>query len=171
MNFPTIPRIPRKKITIPWIFRCVCLLFSMSREKCAMWEAASGGNGSPDIPWRRRKIPAIRWAAAWSACTLRKNSQIPVDVAIATFKNVFVARNGYSMSQDPTPREMGYYFALVQVGVEMVLPTLLGYWIDSWLETTPWLTIIAAVVGFAGGMIHLIVILRQKERDESSGKR
>lgn len=75
------------------------------------------------------------------------------------------------MSQDPTPREMGYYFALAQVGVEMVVPTILGYWLDSWLETTPWITIVAAVFGFAGGMIHMIVILKQKERDESSGKR
>lgn len=74
------------------------------------------------------------------------------------------------MSQDPTPREMGYSFALAQVGIEMVLPTLVGYWIDSWLETTPWITIIAAVLGFAAGMIHLIVILKQKERDESSDK-
>ena len=75
------------------------------------------------------------------------------------------------MSQDPTPREMGYYFALAQVGVEMIVPTILGYWLDSWLETPPWITIVAAVFGFAGGMIHLIVILKQKERDESSGKR
>jgi ATP synthase protein I len=74
------------------------------------------------------------------------------------------------VSQDPTPREMGYSFALAQVGIEMVLPTLVGYWIDSWLETTPWITIIAAVLGFAAGMIHLIVILKQKERDESSDK-
>ena len=65
---------------------------------------------------------------------------------------------------------MGYSFALAQVGIEMVLPTLVGYWIDSWLETTPWITIIAAVLGFAAGMIHLIVILKQKERDESSDK-
>jgi ATP synthase protein I len=74
------------------------------------------------------------------------------------------------VSQDPTPREMGYSLALAQVGVEMVLPTLAGYWIDSWLDTTPWITIVAAVLGFAAGMIHLIVILKQKERDESSDK-
>ncbi len=75
------------------------------------------------------------------------------------------------MSQDPTPRDMGYYFALAQVGIEMVLPTLLGYWIDSWVATTPWITIVAAVLGFAAGMIHLIMILRQKEREESSDKK
>ena len=72
------------------------------------------------------------------------------------------------MSQDPTPREMGYYFALAQVGIEMVVPTILGFWIDGWLDTTPWLTCIAAVVGFAGGLTHLILIVKQKERDEST---
>jgi ATP synthase protein I len=75
------------------------------------------------------------------------------------------------MSQDPTPREMGYYLALAQIGVEMVLPTIVGYWVDGWFYTTPWITIVAAVIGFAGGMIHLIAILRQKERDENSDRR
>lgn len=75
------------------------------------------------------------------------------------------------MDQKPTPREMGYSIALAQVGVEMVLPTLLGYWIDDWLGTTPWMTIVLAVFGFAGGMIHLIMILKEKERDESSRKK
>jgi ATP synthase protein I len=75
------------------------------------------------------------------------------------------------MSQDPTPREMGYYFALAQVGIEMVAPAILGHYIDDWLGSTPWFTIIAAVVGFAGGLYHLIVLLQQKERDESSDKK
>ena len=75
------------------------------------------------------------------------------------------------MSQDPTPREMGYYAALAQVGLEMVLPAVLGYYLDRWLGTTPWLMIATAVLGFAGGLIHLFAILRQKERDESSDKK
>jgi ATP synthase protein I len=74
------------------------------------------------------------------------------------------------MSNDPTPRELGYYFALAQIGAEMALPALFGHWIDDWLETGPWVTSIAAVVGFAAGLIHLVVILKQKERDESSNK-
>lgn len=72
------------------------------------------------------------------------------------------------MNQEPTPREMGYYLALAQTGFEMVLPAVGGFYLDQWLETTPWITIVAAVFGFAGGLIHLIVILRQKDRDESS---
>ena len=75
------------------------------------------------------------------------------------------------MSKDPTPRELGYSFALAQVGAEMALPVLAGYWLDDWFETRPWITSIAAVVGFVGGMLHLIVILKQKERNESSDKK
>lgn len=74
------------------------------------------------------------------------------------------------MSKDPTPRELGYYFALAQVGAEMAFPALIGYWIDDWLETTPWVVSIAAVLGFVAGLLHLIVILKQKERDEASRK-
>jgi ATP synthase protein I len=75
------------------------------------------------------------------------------------------------MSQDPTPREMGYYAALAQTGLEMVLPAVAGYFIDGWLETTPWITIIAAVLGFAAGLTHLVLLANRKERDESSNKK
>lgn len=75
------------------------------------------------------------------------------------------------MNQDPTPREMGYYMALAQIGMEMVLPIVAGFYLDEWLGTTPWITSVAAVVGFSSGMVHLILILRQKERDESSDKK
>jgi F0F1-type ATP synthase assembly protein I len=72
------------------------------------------------------------------------------------------------MSNNPTPREMGYYVELAQVGAEMALPALVGYWIDDWLETTPWVTSGAAVFGFVAGLVHLVMILKRKERDESS---
>jgi F0F1-type ATP synthase assembly protein I len=75
------------------------------------------------------------------------------------------------MSNDPTPRELGYYFALAQVGAEMALPALFGCWLDDWFGTTPWIVSIAAVVGFVAGLLHLIVLLKQKEREESSNKK
>jgi F0F1-type ATP synthase assembly protein I len=75
------------------------------------------------------------------------------------------------MSQQPTPREMGYYMALAQVGVEMVVPIVAGHYLDEWLDTNPWITGIAAVAGFVLGMVHLILILRQKDRDETSQKK
>ena len=72
------------------------------------------------------------------------------------------------MSQKPTSRDLGYYAALAQVGFEMVLPAIGGYYLDEWLHTTPWLMIAAAVFGFAASLVHLFAILRQKQRDESS---
>lgn len=75
------------------------------------------------------------------------------------------------MADQPTPREMGYYASLAQTGVEMVLPAVGGYYLDVWLGTTPWITIVAAVIGFAAGLTHMIVILRQKERDEAADKK
>jgi F0F1-type ATP synthase assembly protein I len=75
------------------------------------------------------------------------------------------------MPQEPSPRELGYYAALAQTGVEMVLPALLGYWIDGWLDTLPWFTVILAVLGFAAGLTHLIVLLNRKERDEPKDKK
>jgi F0F1-type ATP synthase assembly protein I len=75
------------------------------------------------------------------------------------------------MGQEPTPREMGYYVALAQTGVEMVLPAVGGYFLDEWLDTKPWFTVIAAVLGFVLGFVHLLTILKQKERDESIDKK
>jgi F0F1-type ATP synthase assembly protein I len=63
---------------------------------------------------------------------------------------------------------MGYYFALAQIGAEMAFPALLGYWIDDLLGTMPWFTAIAAVTGFVGGLVHLILILKEKERADAA---
>jgi ATP synthase protein I len=75
------------------------------------------------------------------------------------------------MSQEPTPREMGYYARLGQVGVEMVLPIALGAYLDDWLGTSPWIVSGLAILGFAAGLIHLMAILKEKERDESADKK
>ena len=75
------------------------------------------------------------------------------------------------MSNEPTPREMGYYVALAQVGLEMALPAALGAYLDQWLGTSPWITAGLAIFGFVGGLAHLLAILKNKERDESSDKK
>jgi F0F1-type ATP synthase assembly protein I len=75
------------------------------------------------------------------------------------------------MSQEPTPRELGYFAAIAQTGIEMVLPIILGYYADDWLGTTPWITVVAAIFGFTAGLTHLIILLKQKERDEATDKR
>jgi ATP synthase protein I len=75
------------------------------------------------------------------------------------------------MNQEPTAREMGHYLSLAQTGVEMVLPAVGGHFLDQWLDTTPWITVIAAVVGFAAGLIHLIAILKKKDQEDAAQKK
>jgi F0F1-type ATP synthase assembly protein I len=72
------------------------------------------------------------------------------------------------MSQEPTPRELGYYAQLAQVGIEMVVPAVVGFYVDDWLGTTPWIMIALAVAGFAASLFHLFAILKRKERDEAA---
>ena len=63
---------------------------------------------------------------------------------------------------DPKPdRPVLYrYVELGQVGMEMVVPIVGGILLDRWLDWTPWLTIVGAVFGLVGGMIHLLAILK-----------
>jgi ATP synthase protein I len=75
------------------------------------------------------------------------------------------------MSRDPTPREMGHYVALAQIGMEMVLPAVLGVYLDQWFETIPWITIALGVLGFAIGLYHLVTILNRQDGDRSSDRK
>ena len=67
--------------------------------------------------------------------------------------------------QQPNRRDLLRYLALGQVGMEMVSPVVVGLLLDRWLGWTPWLTVAGAVVGFGGGMAHLLGILK----DDSKG--
>lgn len=62
------------------------------------------------------------------------------------------------------PKETAFYVMLGQVGMEMVGPVILGLLLDHWLNWTPWLTVIGAVLGFVGGLGHLVVLLNQKNK-------
>lgn len=75
------------------------------------------------------------------------------------------------MSPPPTPREMGYYGQLAQVGMEMAFPAAIGAYLDYLLETAPWFTVALAVFGFIAGLTHLILIVKAKEREDSADKK
>jgi F0F1-type ATP synthase assembly protein I len=53
--------------------------------------------------------------------------------------------------------------------ISMAIFPLGGYWLDDRWGTTPWLTVLGAVVGFSLGMKQL-VNLGKPRRQESSGK-
>jgi len=50
------------------------------------------------------------------------------------------------------------------IGLEFALPPLGGAWLDRWSGTSPWLTVVGAVLGFAVGMMHILRIAREAGR-------
>ena len=63
-------------------------------------------------------------------------------------------------SPDPHP---GRATAMAQIGFEMAAPIGLGVVLDRWLECSPWLTVVGAVVGLVGGIFHLVVLANRDE--------
>lgn len=51
---------------------------------------------------------------------------------------------------------MQWVARITNIGLEMALPTLLGYWLDGQLGTSPWLLVVGALLGFGVGMLHLL---------------
>ena len=47
---------------------------------------------------------------------------------------------------------------MAQVGVEMVAPLCLGLYLDHLLGWSPWGLVTGAVLGFGGGVYHLIIL-------------
>ncbi len=68
----------------------------------------------------------------------------------------------------PDRRDWYRWIALGQIGMEMVSPIVVGLLVDYWLGWAPWVTVIGAVVGFAGGMAHLLTILKNDGPGEDS---
>jgi F0F1-type ATP synthase assembly protein I len=71
------------------------------------------------------------------------------------------------MSETPQdPRELGRYFALAQVGLEMVVPIGLGLLLDDWLAWRPWGVIGGAVLGLMVGLIHLASLSQRQDKSK-----
>lgn len=62
---------------------------------------------------------------------------------------------------EPKPdSRVGKWWALSQVGLEMVLPIFLGVWLDNRFGWSPWATTAGALLGFGGGITHLVLLSR-----------
>jgi hypothetical protein len=69
------------------------------------------------------------------------------------------------------PKEFGYYVTLSQAGIEMVVPMALGIVADYLLGWPAWGVVLilgGAILGFVGGFLHLLHLLKQREGDGSS---
>jgi F0F1-type ATP synthase assembly protein I len=74
-------------------------------------------------------------------------------------------------SSFPDPKEMGRWMALSQIGMEMVAPIVLGAVIDYYLNCSPWGAAIGVIVGFFGGIAHLLMMVNQNQDSDSTGPR
>ncbi len=66
----------------------------------------------------------------------------------------------------PDPRQLGWYYALAQVGFEMVVPIALGWWLDSVFGSEPWILVVGVVLGLVVGFTHLVFLVNQKPPED-----
>lgn len=60
-------------------------------------------------------------------------------------------------------KELARYLALSQVGVEMVVPIILGLVVDWYFNLTPWGVVVGAVLGLIVGLVHLVQLTSQDD--------
>ena len=62
---------------------------------------------------------------------------------------------------------------LSTVGLTLVVATVIGlaggYYLDRWLGTSPWLTLIGLLFGIAAGFVNLFRSVKRAERDIDDG--
>jgi hypothetical protein len=67
-------------------------------------------------------------------------------------------------------KDLGRYLSLAQVGMEFVAPIVLGVVLDLSLGWMPVATVIGALLGFVGGMYHLVAMLTKMAPDSTRSK-
>ncbi len=59
---------------------------------------------------------------------------------------------------------MRWVHQITSIGIEMVLPALVGHWADVYWGTEPWLVSVGALLGFTVAMMHLLALAKQSGR-------
>jgi F0F1-type ATP synthase assembly protein I len=82
-------------------------------------------------------------------------------------RRIFRPQEAFMPPHQPNPAELGYYFSLAQVGLEMVVPIGLGVWLQDLYDFRPWGVVVGAVLGLTVGLTHLVVMTNRRD---ASGK-
>jgi F0F1-type ATP synthase assembly protein I len=59
---------------------------------------------------------------------------------------------------------------ITAIGLEFALPALVGFGLDWWWNTTPWLTLLGSFLGLAIGMYHVFRLASELSRPSAHGK-
>lgn len=76
------------------------------------------------------------------------------------------------MAGQPDQRDYGVLALLFIVSGEIVVPVLIGLYLDNLTDWRPWLTLLGAVIGFVGGTFHVLSVgqrLNRRPPDEGAG--
>lgn len=76
-----------------------------------------------------------------------------------------------SQDRPPLAVAMQWVSQITTVSLEMSLPALLGYWLDSKWQTEPWLVVVGGVLGFVVGIRHLLQMVKMSESSQKSQDR
>ena len=71
----------------------------------------------------------------------------------------------------PDPKQLGRYYAMAQVGLEMAAPIGLGAFLDVRFGWMPWATVIGAILGLGGGLYHLVKLMDKNDSTGDKGPR
>jgi ATP synthase protein I len=98
-----------------------------------------------------------------------ENERPPADDFDARLKKAMAARDeGGRGGQRSTPKEFSGLGVAFRVGVELAstlaVGTALGYFLDRWLGTLPWLLILFFFLGGAAGVLNVFRLARRMER-------
>jgi ATP synthase protein I len=67
----------------------------------------------------------------------------------------------------------GYVLAtkVSSIGMQMAFPALIGWWIDTKWETTPWFLMLGACLGFVISLLELIKFANDSGQKDNGQKR
>ena len=78
------------------------------------------------------------------------------------------------LSKEERKRLVGDLRLYGSLGIEMtasvLIGTFIGYWIDKWLGTSPWILIIGFIFGAAAGFRNLYRFIAREDRDKKWGR-
>lgn len=64
-------------------------------------------------------------------------------------------------SRPPMAVAMQWVSRITSISLTMAIPAWAGYWADGKWKTTPWLTVVGAVLGFGAAMSQLLQLAKE----------
>ena len=79
-----------------------------------------------------------------------------------------IAKSNLKKIDDDSSKEASFFGSAFKLGTELVaavaVGTIIGFILDSWLGTTPWLIVIFFFVGAAAGMLNVIRTAKRMQK-------